>query len=56
MSERAGVVVVHPMAPGQAAEIEALRSSIPSEALADLIEQGRGLTPAAVLAMATASA
>ena len=54
MSERAGVVIEHPMAPGLAAEIEALRSSIPSAALAGLIEQGRSLTPAAVLAMATA--
>lgn len=54
MSERAGVVVEHPMAPGLAAQIEALKASVPREALAGLVERGRGLTPGAVLAMVAA--
>ena len=51
MSERTGVVVEHPMAPGLAARIEALRAAVPTSALAELVEQGRMMTPAAVLAM-----
>jgi hypothetical protein len=54
MSERAGVVVEHPMAPGMAERIEALRASVPKDALAELVAKGRTLTPAAVLAMAAA--
>jgi predicted ATPase/tRNA A-37 threonylcarbamoyl transferase component Bud32 len=54
LCERAGVVVEHPLAPGLAATIEALKASVPRETLAGFIEQGRGLTPAAVLAMVAA--
>lgn len=54
MSERTGVVIEHTMAPGLAERIESLRASIPDEDLVKLVEQGRTLTPAAVLAMAAA--
>ena len=37
------------MAPGLAEQIEALRASIPQEALAELVSQGEVLTPAAVI-------
>ena len=53
MSERAGVVIEHPMAPGIAERIEAMKSNVSHDALADLVERGRALTPAAVLAMVT---
>ncbi|CAN5753805.1 hypothetical protein BH23GEM9_BH23GEM9_12080 [soil metagenome] len=54
MSARAGVVVEHPMAPGVAERIEALRASVPRGELDALVASGSALTPAAVLAMVTA--
>ncbi len=54
MSERVGVLIEHPMAPGLSERIDALKASIPREALEGLVEQGRAMTPAAVLAMAAA--
>jgi predicted ATPase/tRNA A-37 threonylcarbamoyl transferase component Bud32 len=54
MSARAGVVVEHPMAPGVAERIEALRASVPRKELDALVASGRALTPATVLAMVTA--
>jgi tetratricopeptide (TPR) repeat protein len=51
MSERAGVVVEHPMAPGVAARIAALKASIPRAELDVLVASGSELTPAAVLAL-----
>jgi tetratricopeptide (TPR) repeat protein len=54
MSERAGVVVEHPMAPGLAERIEALRASVPKDTLESLVARGRALTPAEILKMAAA--
>ncbi len=51
MSARAGVVVDHPMAPGVAERIEALRASIPRQQLDELVSSGAAMSPAAVLAM-----
>ena len=52
MSERAGVVIDHPMAPGLAERIAELKASIPATELAAIQQTGSVLTPAAVLAMA----
>ena len=49
--ENAGVVVNHPMDPGVAGRIEALKASIPEATLAGLEADARALTPAGVLAM-----
>jgi hypothetical protein len=51
MSAKAGVVIEHPMAPGVAERIEALRASVPKGELDLLVASGSALTPAAVLAM-----
>ena len=51
LSERAGIVVDHPMDPGVVGRIEALKASIPKETLAEAVASGRTLSPAAVLAM-----
>ena len=51
MSEQAGVVVDHPMAPGLADRIERLKASIPKATLEELTTSGGALSPAAVLAM-----
>jgi tetratricopeptide (TPR) repeat protein len=51
LSERAGVVVEHPMDPGVVGRIEALRATIPQATLDDLVASGRTLSPAAVLTM-----
>ncbi len=51
MSERAGIVVEHPMAPGISEQIEALKATVPSGQLDALVARGRSLTPAEVLAM-----
>jgi len=51
LSERAGVVVEHPMDPGVVGRIEALKATIPQATLDDLIASGSTLSPAAVLAM-----
>jgi tetratricopeptide (TPR) repeat protein len=51
LSERAGVVIQHPMDPGVAARIEALKASIPKATLDGLVANASALTPAAVVAM-----
>jgi non-specific serine/threonine protein kinase len=51
LSARAGVVIDHPMDPGVAERIEALKATIPEATLAGLEADARGLTPAGVLAM-----
>jgi non-specific serine/threonine protein kinase len=51
LSERAGVVIDHPMDPGVAERIEALKATIPETTLAGLVADARGLTPAGVLIM-----
>jgi non-specific serine/threonine protein kinase len=51
LSERAGVVIQHPMDPGLAARIEALKASIPKTTLDGLEAKASALSPAAVLAM-----
>jgi predicted ATPase len=54
LSKRAGVVVDHPMDPGVAARIDALKASIPSTTLDQIAEEASLMTPAAVLAMVEA--
>jgi predicted ATPase/tRNA A-37 threonylcarbamoyl transferase component Bud32 len=54
MSARAGVVVEHPMAPGVAERIAALKASVSQEDLVALAASASVLTPAAVIAMVTA--
>ncbi len=49
---RAGAVVAHPMAPGLADRIEALKASIPKGTLEGLVARAATLTAADVLAMA----
>jgi len=51
LSERAGVVVEHPMDPGVVGRIEALKATISQAKLDDLVAGGSALSPAAVLAM-----
>ncbi|MFN0152641.1 MAG: protein kinase domain-containing protein [bacterium] len=51
LSERAGVVIAHPMDPGLAGRIEALKASIPKGMLDGLVANASTLSPAAVLAM-----
>jgi non-specific serine/threonine protein kinase len=51
LSERAGVVVEHPMDPGVVERIEALKASIPKAELEGLVADASSLSPAAVLAM-----
>jgi len=51
LSARAGVVVDHPMDPGVADRIDALKASIPKGTLDGLVASAGELTPAAVLAM-----
>ncbi len=51
LSERAGVVILHPMAPDLSSRIDALKASIPAGALDGLEASAAALTPAAVLAM-----
>jgi hypothetical protein len=51
LSERAGVVVEHPINPGVLERIEALKATIQKEELDVLVAGARALSPAAVLAM-----
>jgi len=51
LSLRAGVVIAHPMDPGLAQRIEALKASIPKGELAGLVSAASALTPAAILEM-----
>ncbi len=50
-SDRAGVVIAHPMDPGVVQRIEALQASIPQSTLDGLLAEASALTPAAVLAL-----
>jgi predicted ATPase len=52
LSEKAGVVVEHPMATGVAERIDALKAGIPKENLDQLVASGAGLTPGEVLRLA----
>jgi tetratricopeptide (TPR) repeat protein len=54
LSEKAGVLISHPLATGVAERIEAIKATIPSGELDALMSSGSALTPAAVLAMAGA--
>lgn len=51
LSERAGIVVDHPMDPGFANRINELKASIPKRTVDDLEANASALSPAAVLAM-----
>jgi len=51
LSERAGVVVDHPMDPGVSARIQALRKSVPQRSPASSATAAATLSPAAVLAL-----
>src|SRR6185503_14883025 len=51
LSQRAGIVIAHPMDPGLASRIEALKASIPKGTLDGLVANASTLSPAAVLAM-----
>ena len=51
LSERAGVVVDHPMVPGVVDRIEALKASIPKSEIDGLLANASTLSPAEVLAM-----
>ncbi len=51
LSTRAGVVIAHPMAPGLAERIAALKASVPRTDLEALIANAATLSPEAVLAM-----
>ncbi|HSC27380.1 MAG TPA: protein kinase [Vicinamibacterales bacterium] len=51
LSERAGVVVDHPMDPGVVERIESLKAAIPMNTLESLLGEARTLTPAEVLAL-----
>jgi tetratricopeptide (TPR) repeat protein len=51
LSERAGVVIEHPMDPGVMNRIDALKASIPKVRLDGLVANASVLSPAAVLAM-----
>ncbi len=53
LSERAGVVIAHPMDPGVVSRIDALKASIPKGRLDGLVANASVLSPAAVLAMLT---
>ena len=47
LSERAGIVIAHPMDPGLAGRIEALKASIPKRTLDGLVADASTLSPAA---------
>ena len=48
-SRSAGVVIAHPMAPGLAEQIGAMRAKVPRERLEELVREGEGLTVGAVM-------
>ena len=54
LTERAGVVIAHPMDPGVVSRIDALKASIPKGKLDGLVANASVLSPAAVLAMVSA--
>jgi len=51
LSERAGIVIDHPMDPTVVERIEALKASIPKGTLSGLVAKASAMTPAAVLSM-----
>jgi len=51
LSERAGVVVAHPMDPEIVSRIDARKASIPKSTLDELVADASALSPPAVLAM-----
>jgi non-specific serine/threonine protein kinase len=51
LSERAGIVVAHPLLPGIVERIESLKAEIPAGALDGLVAKAAVMTPGAVLAM-----
>ena len=51
LSERAGVVIEHPMDPSVVQRIEALKAAIPKGTLDGLVASASALSPAEVLAM-----
>ena len=51
LSERAGIVIAHPMDPEVVSRIDALKASIPKGTLDGLVANASVLSPAAVLAM-----
>jgi hypothetical protein len=51
LSERAGIVIAHPMDPEAVSRIDALKASIPKSTLDGLVANASVLSPAAVLAM-----
>ncbi len=51
LSERAGIVVAHPLLPGIVERIEALKAEVPAGALDGLVAKATAMTPAAVLAL-----
>jgi tetratricopeptide (TPR) repeat protein len=51
LSERAGIVIAHPMDPGVVSRIDALKASIPKGRLDGLVANASVLSPAAVLVM-----
>lgn len=56
MSSRAGVVIEHPLAPGLAERIAALRATVPRAELEALLASGSAMSPSEVLVMVAASA
>ena len=51
LSERAGIVIAHPMDPGVVSRIDALKASISKGTLDGLVANASVLSPAAILAM-----
>jgi hypothetical protein len=51
LSQRAGIVITHPMDPGVTSRIDALKASIPRGRLDGLVANASVLSPAAILAM-----
>ncbi|MBY0489667.1 MAG: protein kinase [Gemmatimonadaceae bacterium] len=55
LSERMGAVISHPMAPGLTERIEALKASVPRDALSALLEQAKAITPADIFDLVSAA-
>jgi hypothetical protein len=51
LSERTGVIVVHPMGPEMAGAVDAARATIGPELVDALVAAGRAMSPRDVLAM-----
>lgn len=50
-SRSAGVVIAHPMAPGLAEEIAAMKAKVPQDRLEELVREGEGLSVSDVMGM-----